>query len=265
MGDGAELPSTIRRVDVLGVGVSAVNMDSALDEIRRWIETGAQHYVCVTGVHGVIEAQSDAELLTIHNQSGLTVPDGMPMVWAGRWAGLRDIGRVAGPDLMPALCELAAEQGWTSYFYGGKDGVPELLADRLTERFPGLKVVGTYSPPFRALSDTEMQSAIEKINEVDPDLLWIGLSTPKQERFMASVVGQVHARALLGVGAAYDFHAGLTRRAPRWMQRAGLEWLHRLGSEPRRLARRYLSIIPRFLVALVRQPPRPFLNPSRSP
>jgi N-acetylglucosaminyldiphosphoundecaprenol N-acetyl-beta-D-mannosaminyltransferase len=245
-----------QRVDVLGVHVSAIDMDQAVDEIARWVEEGERHYVCVTGVHGVMESQRDPALARIHNASGLTTPDGMPMVWAGRRAGARHMSRVYGPDLMLALCELAAERGWSSFFYGGREGVPELLAERLVDRFPGLKVAGTYSPPFRPLTPAEDAELIKRIDEARPDLLWVGLSTPKQERWMADHIDRLEVRALLGVGAAFDMHAGLLPQAAPWMQRRGLEWAYRLAKEPRRLWRRYLGNNPRFLAAIARRPPR---------
>jgi N-acetylglucosaminyldiphosphoundecaprenol N-acetyl-beta-D-mannosaminyltransferase len=244
------------RVDVLGVRVSAIDLPMAVDEITSWIEAGTPHYVCITGVHGVMESQRDPELLRIHNESGLTTPDGMPMVWAGHRAGATWMERVYGPDLMLALAERAAARGWRSYFYGGREGVPELLARRLGERYPGFVTVGTYSPPFRPLTDKEDADLVARINTLAPDLVWVGLSTPKQERWMAAHVGRLGAPALLGVGAAFDIHAGTLEQAPRWMQRGGLEWLYRLYREPRRLWRRYTSIVPRFLWAIARRPPR---------
>ncbi len=250
----------IPRVDVLGVGISAIDMGMAIDEITRWIDTGERHYVCVTGVHGVMESQDAPDLLRIHNESGLTTPDGMPMVWSARWAGAKHVERVYGPDLMAALCRRAAERGWTSYFYGGKDGVPELLAERLTDRYPGLKVVGTYSPPFRPLSEAEDAEIVSQINAVSPDLVWVGLSTPKQERWVADHVGRLGASALLAVGAAFDIHAGTLQQAPAPMQRAGLEWLYRIYREPRRLWWRYLRNNPRFVARIIRN--RPYLRPS---
>ncbi len=252
--------ATIPRVDVLGVRVSAVDMGQALAEITRWVEDGEQHYVCVTGVHGVMESQRDLELLRIHNRSGLTTPDGMPMVWAGHWAGARDMRRVCGPDLMLALCERAAERGWSSYFYGASGGVPERLAERLTRRFPGLKVVGHLSPPFRPLTVQEDDAEVRRINEARPALLWVGLSTPKQERWMAAHIDRLSATVLLGVGAAFDINAGLLPRAPQWMQRTGLEWFYRLLREPRRLWRRYLRNNPSFVFHILRR--RPVLRPE---
>ena len=248
-------PSAIPRVDVLGVGVSAIDMAQAVTEITRWVDEGERHYVCVTGVHGVMEAQRDPELRDIHNASGLTTPDGMPMVWAGRRAGATHMRRVCGPDLMPELCRVAAERGWSSFFYGGGPGVPELLAERLTARFPGFRVAGTWSPPFRPLTPDEDRMVIERINRAAPDLVWVGLSTPKQERWMAAHAGRLDAGVLLGVGAAFDMHAGLLPQAPPWMQRSGLEWLYRLRREPRRLWRRYLRNNPRFAVEIFRRRP----------
>jgi N-acetylglucosaminyldiphosphoundecaprenol N-acetyl-beta-D-mannosaminyltransferase len=246
----------IPRVDVLGVGVSAVNMDQTISEIARWVEQRERHYVCVTGVHGVMESRHDAELRRIHNASGLTTPDGMPMVWAGHRAGATHMRRVYGPDLMLALCGLASERGWSSYFYGGAPGVAERLAERLAERFPGLKVAGTCSPPFRPLHPDEDEAATARIELAAPDLVWVGLSTPKQERWMAAHRPRLSAPVLLGVGAAFDIHAGLLPQAPPWMQRSGLEWLFRLSREPRRLAGRYLRNNPRFLLEILVRPPR---------
>jgi N-acetylglucosaminyldiphosphoundecaprenol N-acetyl-beta-D-mannosaminyltransferase len=246
----------IPRVDVLGVGISAVSMDQAVAEISRWVDEGERHYVCVTGVHGVMESQRDPALAAIHNRSGLTTPDGMPMVWAGHRAGARHMTRVYGPDLMLELCGLGARRGWSMYFYGGGEGTPERLAERLTARFPGLKVAGTYSPPFRPLTPEEDDEVVARINEAQPDVVWVGLSTPKQERWAAAHRSRLHAPAIIAVGAAFDFHAGLLPQAPRWMQQRGLEWAYRLVKEPRRLWKRYLSNNPRFVAAIARRPPR---------
>jgi N-acetylglucosaminyldiphosphoundecaprenol N-acetyl-beta-D-mannosaminyltransferase len=255
----------IPRVDVLGVGISVLTMDLAVDEIARWIDAREQHYVCITGVHGVMESQSDPELLAIHNASGLTTPDGMPMVWSGKWAGAKHMERVYGPDLMLEVCERAAREGWRMYFYGGGDGIPEELAVRLTARFPGLIVAGTHSPPFRALSQDEIEAEIAMINATEPDIVWVGLSTPKQERWMSLRTGRVTAPVFVGVGAAFDMHAGNLRQAPGWMQRSGLEWLFRLVMEPRRLWKRYFTNNPRFVLRILRRPPRIVAAPSSPP
>ncbi|MGW3742113.1 WecB/TagA/CpsF family glycosyltransferase [Streptomyces sp. NPDC005146] len=252
------------RVDVLGVGISAATPQTAVDEIAHWIETGERTYVCVTGVHGVMEAQRDPELRRIHNTSGLTVPDGMPMVWAGHRAGAFWMRRVYGPDLMLAVLERAAEQGWSSFLYGGAAGVPELLGERLVGRFPGLKIAGAYSPPYRPLTVEESEAVVARINASGADLVWVGLSTPKQELWMAEHRGRLDAPVLLGVGAAFDFHAGLKSQAPGWIQRAGLEWAYRLAREPRRLWRRYLRNNPTYLARIALRPPR-LMNEVRLP
>jgi N-acetylglucosaminyldiphosphoundecaprenol N-acetyl-beta-D-mannosaminyltransferase len=198
-----------------------------------------------------MEARRDPELRRIHNVSGLTTPDGMPMVWAGHRAGAAHMRRVYGPDLMLELCQLAARRGWSSFFFGGGPGVPELLAERLTARFPGLRVVGTWSPPFRALTPEEDKAVVDRINRSGADLVWIGLSTPKQERWMAD--HRDLPMVMIGVGAAFDFLSGRKRQAPRALQGLGLEWLYRLAHEPRRLWRRYLYRNPRFVALFAAQ------------
>jgi N-acetylglucosaminyldiphosphoundecaprenol N-acetyl-beta-D-mannosaminyltransferase len=241
------------RVNVLGVGVSAITIAGALASIDRWIATGANRYVCVTGVHGVMESQRDPALRDIHNRAGLVAPDGMPLVWLSWLAGHGYVERVYGPDLMLACCDASVAKGYRHYFYGGAPGVPERLAARLRERFTGLKIAGTWSPPFGELSAAEEQAMIDRIALANPDIVWVGLSTPKQERWMARYAGRLPVPVLIGVGAAFDFHAGLKRQAPRWMQRSGLEWLFRLATEPRRLWRRYLINNPSFVWRLLLQ------------
>jgi N-acetylglucosaminyldiphosphoundecaprenol N-acetyl-beta-D-mannosaminyltransferase len=252
----AGLSRPIPRVDVLGVEVSAVSLDRAVTEIARWISDRERHYVCVTGVHGVVESQRDAALKAIHNRSGLTTPDGMPLVWCARWAGVDAVTRVYGPDLMLALLERARAAGWSSFFYGGGEGTADLLARQLESRYPGLRVAGTYTPPFRPLTDDEAHHVTELINDSGADMVWVGLSTPKQERWMAEFIDRLNAPVLLGVGAAFDIHAGTLPQAPRWMQRSGLEWFYRLWREPRRLWRRYLRNNPAFVLSILRHPPR---------
>lgn len=248
------------RVDVLGVGISVVDTGAALETIGGWIERREPNYVCVTGVHGVMECQRDAELLGIHNRSGLTVPDGMPMVWAGRRAGADGIGQVRGSDLMLAVLATAAVRGWSSFLYGGAPGVPERLAARLDERFPGIRIADVHSPPFRPPTRDEDAAIVDRIDRSRADLVWVGLSTPKQERWMAEHRSRLSAPVLLGVGAAFDMHAGLVPQAPLWMQRRGLEWSYRVAREPRRLARRYLRNNPAYLARTAVR--RPFLVES---
>jgi N-acetylglucosaminyldiphosphoundecaprenol N-acetyl-beta-D-mannosaminyltransferase len=231
---------TIPKATILGVEVSAINMEMALHTIEDWIARRESHYVCVTGVHGVMESQRDEEVRRIHNAAGLVTPDGMPLVWLGRLMGFSHVERVYGPDLMLALCARSVTQGYRHFFYGGAPGVAETLALRLQSRFPSLQVSGTYSPPFRPLTPEEDVAVIRCINAVQPDIVWVGVSTPKQECWMIEHVGRLCAPVLIGVGAAFDFHAGVKRQAPRWMQHSGFEWLFRLMTEPRRLWRRYL-------------------------
>jgi len=228
-------------------------MAQALGIIDGWIAHRQQHYVCITGVHGIMESQRDEGLRRIHNEAGLVTPDGMPLVWLSRLYGHGHVRRVYGPDLMLALCEHSLSKGYRHFFYGGGEGMPELLANNLRRRFPGLRVVGGYSPPFRPLSGAEDERIVAAINEADPDVVWVGLSTPKQERWMTEHVGRLSAPVLIGVGAAFDFHSGLKKQAPRWMQRSGLEWLFRLATEPKRLWRRYFMNNPLFVVRVLQQ------------
>lgn len=237
----------VARANILGVNVSAINVETALRVIEGWISRREPHYVCVTGVHGIMESQRDTELQQIHNAAGLVTPDGMPLVWLSRLMGFPHVRRVYGPDLMLALCERSAKRGYRHFFYGGADGVPEKLAARLQARFPGLRVVGSYSPPFRPLTPEEDREIVDRITAAQADIVWVGISTPKQERWMAEHFGRLSAPVLVGAGAAFDFHAGLKKQAPRWMQKSGLEWSFRLMSEPRRLWRRYLVNNPFFL------------------
>jgi N-acetylglucosaminyldiphosphoundecaprenol N-acetyl-beta-D-mannosaminyltransferase len=245
------------RVNVLGVHVCAVDTAAAVATVTDWLRRGERNYVCVTGVHGVTESLDDPVLRATHNRAGLTVPDGKPMVWAGRWAGLREIGHVRGSDLMLALLEQSARLGWRNFFYGGTPDIADLLAKRLQERIPGLISVGTYSPPYRQLTVEEDAAIVRAINSASPDLVWVGMSTPKQERWMAAHRELLTAGVLIGVGAAFDMHAGALRQAPKAMQDLGLEWLYRLAREPRRLWRRYLLGHTRFVGRVIVSPPRP--------
>ena len=241
--DGCDLP----RVNVLGVGVSAIDMQEALHRARRCIDERRKGYICVTGVHGVMEAQRDASFRAILNRSFLCTPDGMPTVWAGRLQGHRRMRRVYGPDFMLEMCRLSVGPSYRHFLYGGNPGVGEVLKQRLESMVPGINIVGSYTPPFRPLTSAEEDQLIEAVAAVDPDIVWVGLSTPKQERFMAHMIDGLDTRLMVGVGAAFDIHAGLLADAPQWMKSCGLQWLHRLVKEPRRLWRRYLTNNPRFL------------------
>jgi N-acetylglucosaminyldiphosphoundecaprenol N-acetyl-beta-D-mannosaminyltransferase len=235
------------RVNILGVGVSALNMQQAIHQTELLLDRGEQGYICVTGVHGIMEAQTDQKLRDILNRSFLTTPDGMPTVWLGRLHGFKHMRRVYGPDYMLALCEHSVTRGYRHFLYGGKPGVAEELQTALTQRFPGLKIVGTYTPPFRSLTTGEEDGLREQLETSQADVLWCGLSTPKQERFMAAYFGRLPIQLMVGVGAAFDLLSGNLDEAPDWMKNAGLQWLYRLIKEPKRLWRRYLLNNPKFL------------------
>ncbi len=245
--------SGVRATRVLGVPVSTINMPQAIATILSWINSGQAHYICVRDVHGVMRAQEDADLMEIHQGAGLVTPDGMPLVWLARWRGHSDVGRVCGADLVAELCAASVERGIGHYFYGGKPGVAERMASALVARFPGLKVVGTSTPPFRPVSAEEDTAAMNAIVAAKPAVVWVGLSTPKQEYWMRDHVGRIPGATLIGVGAAFDFYAGDVKRAPEWMHHRGLEWLHRLASEPQRLWWRYLVLAPKFVVMVGRR------------
>ena len=201
----------------------------------------------MTGVHGIIESQTNPELKQIINESLLTTPDGMPTVWVGRLQGHKNMRRVYGPDLMLEICRRSIGKNYSHFFYGGNVGVAEQLADDLGEMFPGLKIAGTYTPPFRPLAAHEETSFRALVRRAKPDIFWVGLSTPKQERFMAEYINKLDTKIMLGVGAAFDVHTGRMQDSPQWIKQIGMQWFHRLIQEPRRLGKRYGVIVPTFL------------------
>ena len=235
------------RVNVLGVGVSVLNMERAVAHILAMVKARQPGYVCLVGVHGVSEAQDDPRFKQILNQAALSTPDGMPMVWLGKWAGNAGMDRVYGPDLVLALGEVSAKHGLRHFFYGGGEGVAGQLALRMQRRFPGLTVVGTHTPPFRPLEADEEAALERQVEAARPDIFWVGLGTPKQERFMHAYHARLKVPVMIGVGAAFDMHSGRLDQAPRWMQRSGLEWSYRLYKEPRQLWKRYLRNNPLFV------------------
>ena len=239
------------RVDILGVGVSPINLDDAIATIERWISERSRNYVCIRDVHGVMESRRDQRLRSIHNEAGMVTPDGMPLVWLLRLLGKRNVDRVYGPDLMRKMTAVSSLRGYRQFYYGGAEGVADKLKQALLNAHPNLEVAGTLCPPFRALTPDEDQADIDAINMARPDIIWVGLSTPKQEFWMANHLGRIEAPVMIGVGAAFDFLAGTKRQAPRWMQRNGLEWLFRLCSEPRRLWRRYAYGVPGFIILTI--------------
>jgi N-acetylglucosaminyldiphosphoundecaprenol N-acetyl-beta-D-mannosaminyltransferase len=241
------------KVNVLGVHVDATNLMDGTVQVMRWIAENKRTYVCVTGVHGIMESQRHPDLRLVHNLAGMVTPDGMPLVYISRAAGHPDCGRVYGPDLMLKICRESLLHGYRHFFFGTTPKTLSRLTSRLRERFPGLQIAGTYAPPFRALTDSERADAVARMNESAAHIIWVGLSTPKQERWMAEYRPYLEAPVLIGVGAAFDFHAGTVRQAPAWMQQLCLEWLFRLLIEPRRLWKRYLLNNPLFILALAKQ------------
>ena len=235
------------RGNILGVHVNAIRMSDALDALSSWIETRQPHYVCVTPAYSVLQGHDDLDLRRIYNTSGLTTPDGAPVTWILQWKGFKHVERVYGPDLMAAVCGCSVEHCWTHYFYGGSPAVLDRLQERLHQRYPGIRIAGMDAPPFRPLTPEEDEEGVERIRAAAPDILWIGLGAPRQDRWMAEHIDRLNGPVLVGVGAAFDFLSGQKPQAPKWMQRNGLEWIFRLASEPGRLWRRYLLGNPRFI------------------
>lgn len=246
-------------VPILGVRVAIGSMTQMVDAVvgcAQHMERDREaEYVCATSVHGLIVGSEDEDFRRILNRAFLVTPDGMPLVWVGRMLGARDMARGYGPTLMKEVCRktAASDMAVRHYFYGGAPGVPETLAATLRAEFPGMDVAGCYSPPFRELREDELQDVAVRIRDSNARIVWVGLSTPKQERFIQAIRPFLNGVVLLSVGAAFDFHTGRIRQAPAYIQRAGLEWLFRLRNEPGRLWRRYLYNNPRFVWRSIQQ------------
>jgi N-acetylglucosaminyldiphosphoundecaprenol N-acetyl-beta-D-mannosaminyltransferase len=241
-------------VGVLGIPLALTDYERTLDWIDRMVAVGTRGYVCVAAVHTVMESQEDPELRSAVLGSSLTVPDGQPLVWAMNALGHDLSSRVYGPDLMDKACARAAKSGLRFYLYGGRNqGALVQLALNLRRRHPGLHIVGGYSPPYRELTGDERRAIAREIDASGADVVWVGIGVPKQEKWMAAMRPRLQTPVLIGVGAAFDFHAGLVPQAPSWMQAAGLEWAYRLAHEPRRLWRRYLRYNPLFVAGFARQ------------
>ncbi|MEA2136084.1 MAG: N-acetylglucosaminyldiphosphoundecaprenol N-acetyl-beta-D-mannosaminyltransferase [Solirubrobacteraceae bacterium] len=239
--------------DVLGVPLALTDYSSTLDWIEAAVAARQRAYICVAAVHTVMESQEDPALREAVLASDFTVPDGQPLVWAMNLLGHNLSSRVYGPDLMERACERAARAGQAFFLYGGRASALEMLREALPQRYPGLRVVGARPGPFRDLSPEEADAIALELNAAEPDVIWVGLGVPLQEKFMAAMRERLEAPVLVGVGAAFDFHAGLKRQAPDSLQRLGLEWAFRLAQEPRRLWRRYLRYNPRFVLGFARQ------------
>ena len=210
-------------------------------------------YVCVTGVHGVMEAQRDRAFRGVLNKSFLCTPDGMPMVWMSWLQGRRETSRVYGPDLMQEVLQQSPARAVRHFLYGGHNGSSELLIRKLLARFPGLQIVGAFEPPFRPLNADEETALFAQVSECKPDIIWVGISTPKQEFFMSRYLAHLDTNLMVGVGAAFDMFSGAKRQAPRWIQRSGFEWFYRLCQDPKRLWKRYLRNNPQFVLLALMQ------------
>jgi N-acetylglucosaminyldiphosphoundecaprenol N-acetyl-beta-D-mannosaminyltransferase len=234
--------------NVLGIGVHAVDMAQAVAMMQQAVETDRKGYVCLTGVHGIMEARRSPSLREIFANAYLVAPDGMPMVWMGRLQGLSKMRRVFGPDLMAEVMGRQELSHFRHYLCGGAAGSAEQMHLEMEWRFPWVSIVGTYTPSFQALTAAEEEDLASRVRSVQPDIIWVGISTPKQERFMARYLPMLETKLMVGVGAAFLFHTGVIQDSPAWVKRAGLQWLHRLLQEPSRLWRRYAVTIPSFLL-----------------
>jgi N-acetylglucosaminyldiphosphoundecaprenol N-acetyl-beta-D-mannosaminyltransferase len=253
----ARLPRSVcavRSHELLGVPLSMTDYDEAMEVMDGLVETRERGYVCATPVHALMVAQDDHEMMSALRGATMVVPDGMPLVWASNMLGESLGDRVYGPELMRRYCQRSAERGHRVWLYGGRDqGTLVQLALSLRRNHPDIQIVGGYSPPFRPLGEQEENEIVEQINDARPDVLWVGIGVPKQEKWMAHMRDRLDVPVMCGVGAAFDFHAGRIPMAPRWMQDHGLEWAYRMAQEPGRLLPRYLYYNPRFLLSFARQ------------
>ena len=254
--------------NVLGVQVEALDLPQALARIEDALSTGTKGYVCLASVHGIMEAQRSLAIMSAFRDSFLNLPDGMPTVWVGRSQGFAKMDRVVGPDLMLELFRDRRFVTHSHFFYGGKPGVAEELASRLKQRFPCARIAGTYTPPFRDLNHQEERELIAEVQKARPSIIWVGISSPRQELFMRKYLPVLETTLMFGVGAAFDFHTGRIRDCSGWIKRAGLQWLHRLVQDPKHLWWRYIRNNPAFLwriglQLLMRRQPRSLVRDSQ--
>lgn len=238
--------------NIMGVNIAVTDMAGTLALLEQNLPRWRGEYICVSNVHTTVTAHEDASYCAVQNGAVLALPDGGPLSRYSRAHGFPQAQRVTGPDLLREVLALSAARGWRHYFYGSTPQTLELLRANLAERYPGVQIVGMYSPPFRALTPGEDAEIVEQINAARPDFVWVGLGAPKQERWMAHHRGRVQG-LMVGVGAAFDYEAGNIKRAPLWMQKCSLEWLYRLLQDPRRLFKRYLVTNCKFLLWAARQ------------
>lgn len=237
--------------NILGVEFNLVSYEDVLSTIDKWRRSGKKSYITLTPAISVMLCNRDKKLHCATANAGLTLPDSIGIILAAKLLGYGTCGRVSGPTLMLKCCDWGRSYGYRHYFYGGAESIADRLAEELSTIYPGLQIAGTFSPPFHQLSQSEDLRIVEIINATKPDVVWVGLGTPKQEKWMADHIGRIKATAMIGVGAAFDFHAGNVRWAPVWVRKIGMEWFYRLILEPKRW-RRFIDI-PRFIFSVIRQ------------
>jgi N-acetylglucosaminyldiphosphoundecaprenol N-acetyl-beta-D-mannosaminyltransferase len=241
----------MKTITLFGQKFVSASLHSVIDLFTDYIEQKSPHMVCICNVHTTMMAYENKLSHQYLKKASISTMDGQPLVWLARFLGSHESERVAGPDLMEEVCRVSADRGYRHYFYGGAEGIPEKLKVIFEGKFPGIKIVGTHSPPFRPLTREEDKRVVKRINDARPDFLWVSLGAPKQEQWIADHLDKIEAPIQIGVGAAFDFFTGNVRRAPLWMQRAGLEWFFRLAREPKRLWKRYFIYNTMFLLCLI--------------
>ena len=232
--------------NIMGVNIAAINMEWLLDYLDKNLADIKGDYICVSNVHTTVTSYEDASYCAIQNGGLMAIPDGGPLSSIGRKRGCEKMERTTGPSLMGEIFKISAEKGYRHYFYGSTEETLELLYQKLNENYPGIQIAGMYSPPFRPMTEEEDKAIVERINEVNPDFVWVGLGAPKQEKWMAAHHGQIDG-LMIGVGAGFDYYAENIKRAPEWMQKSNLEWLYRLMQDPKRLFKRYLVTNTKFI------------------
>jgi len=237
----------MEKIKILDVGISQVNINDILLMVPKFIKADKKGYITVTGAHGIIESHRSDKIKSIHNNSFMSIPDGMPCVWVSKIKGSKNIERCFGPEVFIRIMGISVKNDIKHFFYGGNDGVADKLKLNMEQKFPGIKIAGTYCPPFRPLNLDEEVQLKNQVEACKPDIIWVGLSTPKQEIFMSKYIESLNTKLMFGVGAAFDYHTGSLIIAPKWIQKCGLEWFFRLVLEPRRLWKRYIDIVPKFI------------------
>ena len=238
--------SLIPTCNIMGVNVAAINMEWLVKYLDENLEDIKGDYICVSNVHTTVTSYEDASYCAVQNGGLMAIPDGGPLSTLGQKRGHKNMERTTGPSLMGEIFRISTEKGYRHYFYGSEEETLELLYQKLTERYLGIQIVGMYSPPFRTLTEQEDKAVIARINETNPDFVWVGLGAPKQERWMAAHQGKING-LMIGVGAGFDYYAENIKRAPIWMQKHNLEWVYRLAQDPKRLFKRYWSTNTKFI------------------